>query len=158
MAEFRDYLAGLGFENVQTYVQSGNAVFTSDLADCEAVRAKASEGLLAAFGFQPQIMVLTAGELREAIRANPYPLAVSEPTSLHLGFMQSEPAQTAIELLKLKPNAGEQWTVMGKLFYLHSPLGMGKSVLAPFIERTLKVPVTMRNWNTVIALAEMAGQ
>ena len=158
MAEFRAFLGSLGFGHVETYVQSGSAVFTSELGDCASVRRQIADAFHPKFGFVPKIMVLTAEDLNQAIFNNPFPEAEAEPAKLHFGFMQETPDSGAIELLKSKPNAGEQWRVIGAVFYLYSPLGMGKSVLAPFIERTLKVPITMRNWNTVVALAGMVGE
>jgi uncharacterized protein (DUF1697 family) len=156
MQAFRDYLNGLGFEDVRTYVQSGNAVVNGPLENPQLVRERVAERFAAAFGFQPQIMVLTADSLSAAIAGNPFPDAEQAPTTLHLGFMQGQPTPEAIEALKSKPHAGEEWRVVAEVFYLHAPLGLGKSVLASFIERTLKVPLTMRNWNTVTALEAMA--
>jgi uncharacterized protein (DUF1697 family) len=109
MADFRGYLCSLGFTNVSTYVQSGNALVSSELPDAKEVRERVAEGFEAAFGFLPQIVVLTAEELKAAIAGNPFPEAQAAPTTLHLGFMQGAPSLEAIERLKTKPHAGEQW-------------------------------------------------
>ena len=99
MAEFRAFLGGLGFGHVETYVQSGNAVFTSDFGDCASVRTQIADAFQSKFGFVPSIMVLTAKDLNQAIFNNPFPEAEAEPAKLHFGFMQETPAPGAIEML-----------------------------------------------------------
>ena len=45
----------------------------------------------------------------------------------------------------------------GDVLYLHAPDGLGKSKFAEILPRTLKVPGTMRNWRSVLALAALIG-
>ncbi len=155
MADLRAMLASLGFEDVQTYIQSGNAVFTA------TVEQGALQGLIEAafvkrFGFAVPIIVISSESLTAAIAANPFGHALDDPTKLHLGFMAAEPSAEAVALLKTKPHSGEAWQIIGQCFYFHTPAGMGISKLFPYIKRTLKVAVTFRNWRTVEAVRGMA--
>ena len=150
MAELRVILTDLGAEAVETYIQSGNAVYRGKL-EAEAI-AKAIE---AAHGFRPQVMLLSAAALAKAIRGNPFREAEDEPKTLHLHFLGG-PSKADPTIFADKSNGIERWHLDGRLFYLHSPGGLSKSKLAPRVERLLGVPVTARNWATVTKLAAMA--
>lgn len=154
MADLRAMLMGLGFEGVQTYIQSGNAVFISGLGQ-GALQGLIEAAFVTRFGFAVPIIVISGEALTAAVAANPFAHAMDDPAKLHLGFMAAEPSAEAVAILKTMPHSGEVWQISGKRFYLHTPAGMGASKLFPFIERTLKVAVTFRNWRTVEALREM---
>jgi uncharacterized protein (DUF1697 family) len=156
MADLRTLMSGMGFGNVRTYIQSGNVVFTAAEENPESVQMKLETGVSDRFGFAVKVMVLTAADILKAVAGNPYTAITDDPAKLHLGFMANEPDTAALEALKSKPQGTDQWTSMDQFFYLYAPDGMGKSVLAPFVERTLKAPVTFRNWRTVLTLKEMA--
>ena len=156
MADFRAFLTGLGLENVETYIQSGNAVFGSALPK-GAIHKLVSEAFPARFGFAPKMMIVTGQELAEAIDGNPFTGPAIDPARLHLGFMAEEPAKSALEKIAAKPRDREEYQIAGRVFYLHSPDGVGKSKFFEGLERMLKVPVTFRNWRTVLALGEMVG-
>ncbi len=157
MADLRALLTGLGFANVQTYIQSGNVVLTADEESCEAIGLQIETAVADRFGFAVKVMVLTAADIINAVRANPYATITDDLAKLHIGFMTTEPDHASLEALSSKAQGNDQWSVMARFFYLHAPDGMGKSVLAPFVEKTLGVPVTFRNWRTLIALREMAS-
>jgi uncharacterized protein (DUF1697 family) len=59
-------------------------------------------------------------------------------------------------MLKAKEAGREEWRIVDGTLYLHTPDGFGKSVLGGIVERVLKVPMTARNWNTVLALGALA--
>lgn len=155
MADLRAAMTGAGFDNVRTYVQSGNIILES-AGPTETVRKTLEAVIAARFVFETMAVVVSLPELDAAIEANPFALEASEPTHVHLGFMTGNPDEDAVEALRGKPQGEDAWRISGRYFYLHTPVGMGKSRLAPFIERTLKTPVTFRNWRTVLTLAEMA--
>lgn len=154
MADLRVMLEGLGFGDVQSYIQSGNAVFSSGLEQ-GALQELIEAAFVTRFGFAVPIIVISSEALAAAIAANPCAHALDDPTKLHLGFMATEPSAEAVERLKTKPHTGEEWQIIGCYFYFHTPAGMGTSKLFPYIERTLKVAVTFRNWRTVEAVRGM---
>ncbi len=156
MTDLRAMLVGLGFEDVQTYIQSGNAVFSSGLEQ-GALQGLIEAAFVKRFGFAVPIIVISSEALTAAVAANPFVDAVGDPTKLHLGFMAAESSEAAVAHLKTKPHSGEEWQIIGQNFYFRTPAGMGTSKLFPYIERTLKVAVTFRNWRTVEAVKGMAG-
>jgi uncharacterized protein (DUF1697 family) len=157
MADFRAFLTGFGFENVETYIQSGNAVFSSPKSIDEAQKL-VSAAFPARFGFLPKMMLLTAVELAAAIAGNPFAARDADPARLHAGFMDWEPDAEALARVAAKARLSEEYEIRGRVFYLFTPDGLGESKFAASIERTLKVAVTFRNWRTVLALGEMASR
>jgi uncharacterized protein (DUF1697 family) len=154
MADFRAFLAGLGFQKVETYIQSGNAVFSSPKSVGEAHKL-VSESFSASFGFLPKMMLLTADDLAAAMAENPFGARDADPARLHLGFMADAPDAGAPARIAARARTSEEYEIRGRVFYLLTPDGLGKSKFAEGIERGLKVAVTFRNWRTVLALSEM---
>lgn len=153
MAEFREMLAGMGFGEVRTYIQSGNAVFESDLA-APVLETMIRDGVAARFGFSPETFVLTAAEIAAAVADHPFEGA--EPKLVHVVFLRATPApdEAALRALALP---GDGWHIGPHRFTLHTPGGYGTSRLAEKLPRLLPAPMTARNLRTVAALAAMAG-
>lgn len=146
-----------GGHDVKTYIQSGNAVFESSKKD----RIKLSEQLACEIekgrGFKPHVLVLGLDAIAAAIANNPFPEAEAEPKNLHLGFLSSGPQNPNLAKLEDIRSQSERFRLIGSVFYLHAPDGVGRSRLAAASERLLGVPMTDRNWNTVCKLREMAS-
>ncbi len=155
MAELRELLGDLGLQDAQTYIQSGNAVFNSDKQGTSPLAKRIQEAIDERYGFKPTTLVLTREEFEDAITSNPFPEGKTEPKSLHLYFLESPPQEVDLEKLEEVKKSNERFALLGKVFYLHAPDGIGRSKLAERIERVLKVSVTARNWRTVNKIAEM---
>ncbi len=156
MDDLRILLRGLGFGNAQTYIQSGNVVFTANEANHAGLSQRIEAAVEERFGFFVNVIILTVAEICEAVNSNPFNFAAHDPSKFHLGIMSAQADDSAVENLRTKPQGSDQWSVLNKFFYLYTPDGIGKSVFSPFVERTLKVPVTFRNWRTILTIIEMA--
>ena len=155
MQELRDMLASLGCENVQTYIQSGNAVFR--IAKDPAILA--DEIVVAiddSFGFRPGLLILKLDAFRAIAAANPYRAAEATPAQLHVSFLTETPTDPDIESLERLRSASESFELANGAFYLHAPDGIGRSKLAARVEKALGVEATGRNWRTVSKLLELA--
>jgi uncharacterized protein (DUF1697 family) len=151
MAEFRALLAGLGLGRAATYIQSGNAVFETDLA-APVLEPMIRDAVAARFGFAPETFVLTADEIAAALTDHPF--AAAEPNRVHVFFLRETPApdDAALRALALP---GDGWHVAPRRFTLHTPGGIGTSKLAEKLPKLLPVPMTARNLRTVAALHGM---
>ena len=156
MAELRAWLEKLGFSGVQSYVQSGNIVFRAEEGDAASLMTAIEDAFEKKWGFHSRIMVRDWQWLEGMVAANPYPDLADEPKKLHLYVLEREPTAEEEKRLADKCTGPEEFTVRGDAFYLKAPDGLGKSVFANLIPRTLKVPGTARNWRTVLALLDMA--
>jgi uncharacterized protein (DUF1697 family) len=157
MADLKEAIAGLGFGDVKTYLQSGNLVFRAPKAGDDTMAARISTAIAEHSKLDVHVLIRTAGEWDEVINSNPFPRAVELPKTLHALILDKQPEQARIEDLQSKAFGREEWKIIGGTLYLHTPDGMGKSELGNSIERRLKVPMTGRNWNTVLALRELAA-
>lgn len=157
MAELKSFFEGLGFDDVATYVQSGNVVFRAAKGDAAKLTGELEAAFEKKWGFNSRIMVRGAGWLERLVRNNPYPEVAGEPTKLHAYALEREPTAEEAKRLAEKCTGPERFEIKGDVLYLHAPDGLGKSVFANLIGRTLKVPGTARNWRSVLALHDLAG-
>jgi uncharacterized protein (DUF1697 family) len=156
MVDLVEILEGLGADNVKTYIQSGNAVFTLDENEISRFAEKISSEVKKRRGFAPKVLVLTSAELEQVMVENPFPDAEADPGSLHVGFLAEPPKNVNLEKLESLKAESEQFQLTQKAFYLYAPDGMGRSRLAAAVEKTLGVEITDRNWRTVCKIREMA--
>lgn len=156
MKDWRESLAALGLDNPRTYIQSGNAVFESD-RPAESLPDLITGDIGARFGFTPVCHVLSLEQVRVARQACPY---VSEGEDghkqVHLIFIKDEMKTYDPDGLAALATQGEQFHMGDVVFYLNTPQGFGKSVVAEKLPRFLKAELTARNLRTVDALIELA--
>jgi uncharacterized protein (DUF1697 family) len=151
MAELRELFESLGYADVHTYIQSGNLLFSAPRSPKPAVLESAIQGR---FGLAVDVMLRSGAELQRVVEGNPFPDA--DRSRLHVGFMGTKPTAAALASLDRDAFLPEQSAVAGREVYLHLPDGMARTKLPAYVLRQLKVPATMRNWNTVTKLAELA--
>jgi len=156
MKELVEVLSGLGARSIKTYIQSGNAVFVGPGAGTVSLSAKISRGIKKRRGFEPHVLLLGLKDLERVIKNNPFPEALAEPATLHAGFLAAAPKKPDLQALEAIKSPSERFQLIGKVFYLHAPDGIGKSKLAANAERLLGVAMTDRNWRTVGKIWEMA--
>lgn len=157
MRDLVQLLEGLGLVKVKTYIQSGNVVFQSERTDREALSTEISRAIHDSHGFAPAILLLDAQELQAAVTANPFPEGEAEPKSLHLFFLEAAPQAPNLDALAALQAANERFALLGKVFYLHAPDGIGRSKLAQNAGKGWQVAITARNWRTVTQLLEMVN-
>ena len=155
MQTLRDILTACGCEDVQTYIQSGNAVFSSAVAASE-LAATIKLAIDERFGFAPQVLLLTADRFAAIAAANPFTDAESNPKSLHVSFLTEQPAAPNLDALDDLKVESERFSLQNDAFYLCAPDGIGRSKLAAKVERHLGVATTSRNWRTVSKIIELA--
>lgn len=159
MAELRDVLEEEGFEEVQTYLRSGNVAFRSDHADRGRLRGHLEDMLAGAFGFDIPLVLVDAGELAAVVESNPYlETAAADPTKVHVTFLERALPRSAWDSLAGEDFGEEEFVVGERWLYMHLPHGMGRASLPAALDRvTRPVVVTTRNWRTVLRLAELVG-
>lgn len=152
----REALTDDGFQDVATYINSGNAIVGSDKG-AAAVAERIAAIARARFGFSKDIMVVQQGEWARLVRENPFPEAEPAPTTLHAFTLASPPDERAVTALQAMVSGRERLAARGRFVYFHSPDGFGISKLPPRLEKTLNVAATARNWRTVLKLDALAA-
>ncbi|MBS3652224.1 DUF1697 domain-containing protein [Pseudaminobacter sp. 19-2017] len=154
-APLREALSAAGFENVATYINSGNAVVRTSLGRDEVISSVA-QICRDKFGFTKAIHAPTLEEWTDLIAKNPFPHAVAVPKFLHAAVLAEGPAEESIEAVQAFAADGEGFAVIGKVAYIHTPDGFGTSKLAEKFDRLIGVENTARNWNSVLKLRDLA--
>jgi uncharacterized protein (DUF1697 family) len=157
MKKLTEVLMSMGCAEVKTYIQTGNVVIEHQEINQTKLSAKIADEVEKSFGFKPHVLVLTLDEFTQSARQNPFTKAELEPKSLHLFFLYQTVQSVDLKELFLLKKPSESFELIGQVFYLHAPEGIGRSKLAAKVEKHLGVPTTARNWNTVQKLLGLAG-
>jgi uncharacterized protein (DUF1697 family) len=151
----REKLAGLGFENVATYINSGNAIVRSRMGRKKVI-ATIARLCRAHFGFDKAIFAPTLAEWDALIARNPFArVAASAPTTVHAALLDRAPQAEDVKRVRACAVKDEAIVVIQGVAYLHTPHGFGRSKLAKNFDQWIGVTNTARNWNTVLKLAKL---
>jgi uncharacterized protein (DUF1697 family) len=162
MEHLRGMLAGLGFADVRTYLQSGNALFSAQGAP-DSLAAAIERAVSEATRLPVSVIVRTPAQLRHVIAANPFLKeapgeAKALHKTLHVTFLAGAASKAGVVALDKIQAGGDRWQVAGAEVYLCCLNGYARSKLNnAALERALGVRATTRNWNTVTALCAMAA-
>ena len=164
MADLKQALAGQGFGQIKTYLQSGNVVFYSS-EPAAAVAAKIEAVLTAQFAFSTPVVLRTAAEMQTLAAAKPFTDAAMAQAALQSGDAESyyvqlcaaPPPQEVLAALQALQTGGAQLHLAGSDLYLLLPSGIRNTKLAQ--KATQLVPVaTVRNFKTIRAVAALTAR
>lgn len=160
MDELRASLAKLDYNNVQTYIQSGNIIFESSQEDQELLQDEIHQNIFATFGFKVPVLVRSGVDWMSTYTGNPFVNNRNEDINkLYVTILSEEPTDENVEVLSEFHQGPEEFIMEGLNLYLYYPNGAGRSKLDHnTIERKLKVRATSRNWKTVTKLMEMVNE
>ncbi|MCB1060513.1 MAG: DUF1697 domain-containing protein [Calditrichaeota bacterium] len=157
MAVLREVLGKAGFENVRTYIASGNALVDSKLSAKE-IESKVHELIKKHIGPDLVVVVRTAAELQKALDGNPF-IKGYEPSRVFYMFFQTPPSAAAVKELAAQDFGDEEVEIKKNTGYLYIPGSAARSKLSNnFLEKKLGVGSTARNLNTVTKLIELTQQ
>ncbi|MGH9119213.1 MAG: DUF1697 domain-containing protein [Acidimicrobiales bacterium] len=154
MADLRALLEGLGYGEVRTLLQSGNAVFTGT-GPAGKLETSIEREIEKELGLRVTVMVRSAAQLRKIVAANPFAGQTTDPKQLHVVFLSAPPSAASLDALDPDEYAPDEYAVGDRVIYLRLPNGVAGSRF-PW-DRSLNVDTTMRNWNTTTKLAELAA-
>ena len=164
MADLRRVLGELGYHEVATHLQSGNAVFSA-AGKALAVAAAVQDAVRTQLGVDAAVVVRTEQQLAAAIAADPFGEVADDPAKHLLGFFSAKPDPDRLATFRqfldeqqLDPGVAGRQHIADDHCYLWCPRGVLKSPFGTVDwHRRLGVVVTMRNWTTVVRLAEMVS-
>jgi uncharacterized protein (DUF1697 family) len=156
MDALRAMFESAGCTDVQSYIQSGNVVFSHAEADAGTLRAHMEAHLHTALGYAVPTLLRDRAALEKIVACNPFPLDLPDfGKKVYVAFFEKQPSQAAIESIAPFVNELERLVMQDGEGYLYYDAGLGKAKLThAIIERRLGM-ATMRNWNTVTTLLEM---
>ncbi|MEV6859753.1 DUF1697 domain-containing protein [Streptosporangium subroseum] len=156
MADLRALLDGLGHTGVRTHLNSGNAVFAAAEGSPDLIASAIERRITEVLGLTVTVMVRTAGEMRAVVERNP--LEVRDPAKFAVAFLARDPDTEVLASIDPASYAPEEMRVGRRELYMYFPEGLRRPNLPPLLEKRSKMPVTVRNWNTVTRLAALAEE
>ena len=158
MPELRELLTSAGFEDVHTYLQSGNVVLSSD-ASPEQLARECEQRIADRFGLDVEVLVRTHEELAGVVRRDPLGEVAVNPKRYQVSFLSAEPDAEAVRKMAAVTVPPEQFVVIGREAYAWHPEGVARSRLwARLAGPGFGVTATARNWTTVRNLLAMSGK
>ncbi|MEO6051389.1 MAG: DUF1697 domain-containing protein [Pyrinomonadaceae bacterium] len=156
METLRATFESLGFENVKSYINSGNIAFDTAKNHDGKLASKIRDAIQKEFGFDISVMVRTVAEVKEIVVWDPFKGLFESHKDVHIFFLNDELTDEQERFLFEQGNENEKFAVLGRhiacLLKIHltdSAVGKG------FIDKKLKVAATGRNWRTVKMIAEL---
>lgn len=154
MEELRKVFATLGFENIKSYIQSGNVVFETDETDEEKLTEMIGNAVETNF-FKTPVMIRSLEEIKEIQANNPFSGEEFEDKLFHVVFLSEMLSDEKEKLLLSQNKENEKFAVRGRNVYCLLRDGVADSLLGKkFIDNKLKTPATARNWRTVNKILE----
>lgn len=152
MKDLRRLLEALGYSNVRTLLNSGNAVFDVSRPNTSKLAAAIAQAIENSAGLTIGVVVLTQAELSKIVASNPLVSLATDPAKHLVGFVSASK-----KLARLVPLNETDWhseviEVGTKAAYLWCPNGVLESKLTKAIAKTMGVEITTRNWTTVLRL------
>ena len=154
MAPLRQVLVDAGFVDVRTYIQSGNVLARSALTGSQVEKVVHQE-IEKHFGGDIVVLARTSLQVRQIFADNPFKDA--DTAKVYFTILRSRPSEEKIQWLASQRFLPDTFVVTHEAIYIHSPVAYGLTKLNNnFIERTLEVSATTRNYRTMKKLIELS--
>lgn len=160
MEALKTMLENIGFQNVRTYLQSGNVFIDTDEESASKVGFMIKQEIFRVFGHEVPTIVITKEDLELCFKNNPYFKEKDIDTKkLYVAFVSTNLKKENINDLKISQFKPDEASIDGNRIFIKYDIGAGKTRLeGKYIEKKLNVIVTMRNWNTVTNLLAMYSE
>lgn len=156
MERLREICAALGFENVKTYINSGNVIFETRKTSDKQLTEKIEKAIEKKFSLNIKTMVRSISEIEDIIKNNPFDGQFEREKDLHVFFLDEEMPEEKRELLLSNNNENEKYFVRGREIFCHLRVGILDSLMGKdYIGKKLKISATARNWRTVNKIVQI---
>lgn len=159
MSDLSELYKKLGFSDAETYIQSGNVVFSynGDLTD-EEISSNIEAAISENYKFKIPVIIRSVKEILEIQKSNPF---VNEdgfdPSKMSVIFLREKTSREQIIKMSGIDFPPDRYKIKGKEIYIYCPNGFGKTKLyTNFFENKMGVTGTARNWKTVARLLQIA--
>lgn len=159
MDALKKALENIGFQNVHTYIQSGNVFVSTEEENPGKVGLLIRNEIFKTFGHDVPVLVIGKEDLQACLDRN---LFLNEEgvdlKKLYVSFVSSELPENMITQLNLNFIKPDEIQLDGRRIYLKYDTSPAKTKLDnKWIEKSMNVVSTTRNWNTVNKLLELFG-
>ena len=155
METLREVCASIGFQNVKTYINSGNVIFETAKTVDKKLAERTEKAIEKEFALKIKVMVRSLAEIEEIIKNNPFDGQFEDDKDLHVFFLDEQLPQEKRELLLSNNNENEQFALIGREIFCLLRISVLDSLMGKdYIGKKLKVSATARNWRTVNKILE----
>ncbi|MCV9933783.1 DUF1697 domain-containing protein [Flavobacterium sp. LS1R47] len=157
MEALKTTLENIGFQNVQTYIQSGNVFVDTDEDNASKVGFLIKQEIFKVFGHEVPIVVISKEDLEASFKNNPYLKEKdADIKKLYVAFVSIALRSESINDLKISQFKPDEASIDGNRIFIKYAVGAGKTRFdQKYIEKKLNVTATIRNWNTVTQLLKI---
>lgn len=158
MELLREMFSSLGFENVKSYINSGNIIFETAETDDNLLSAKIAAAITATFSFKINVMTRKMAEIENLVKNNPFAGQFENDKDLHVFFLDEDLSNEKRELLLAQANDNEMFVVQPRTIFCLLRISILDSIVGKgLIDKKLKVAATARNWRTVTKIMEISS-
>ena len=155
MKELKSYFEGIGFEDVVTYIQSGNIVFNFQETSHENLKTQIESLILQKFGLQIVAFITQKTALESILENQPFK-NIEDTKQIYFTFLERELTKEETQKLTSNQALPDEYVVSQDVIYINCINGYGKTKLTnTFFEQKLKISATTRNWNTLVKMIEL---
>ena len=161
MEQLRKSFAKLGFKDVETFIASGNVVFSSASRDHLKLARQIETQLEADLGFDVDTFVRTTEEVVAIAKYQPFAAkAIGAAAGFNVGFLSEPLPPASCKALEAMGTGIDAFHANGREWYwLCREKQSNSKVSNGAIEKALKVRSTLRGMNTIVRLAaKVTGQ
>jgi uncharacterized protein (DUF1697 family) len=159
MTDLQALYRKLGYNDAETYIQSGNVIFSSvpDLSPSE-ISSKLERAIRESFNYEITVLIRKVEEIKKLESANPFlKMENFDPSKMAVLFLDQEPSEAQIQKVINIDYPPDKFEIIGSEIFIYCPNGFGKTKLyTNFFERKMDVAGTGRNWRTINKLLEIA--
>lgn len=150
----------LGYNRVQTYIQSGNVLFSTPEKATDKLKHEIETRIHQTFGFEVPVFLLTPDDIQSILENNPFSEETRQhPEQCYVTLLAGVPQEQYSRSTQSLSGGTDLFHIAGNVVYLFCLGGYGKSKLSNnFFEQKLKTGATTRNWKTMVTLAERVNQ
>ena len=157
MAELRALLTKSGFENVQTYIQSGNVILQSSEIQINSIEEQIKKTIYDYFGFEISVLVKTRQDLKRIYDACPF--SEEKKKTSYFVMLHIAPNDELVKIASEKIYEGETYLIINDCLYFYSKKNYGQVKFnMNFFEKKLKTASTSRNYNTMVKLLTLSSE
>ena len=160
MIELRSSFAKMGFKDVETYIQSGNVVFSAKQTNKAKLTALIEKALSEAFSYESKVVVVSASEIERVVAQAPKGFG-KDPAQYRYDVLFVKEPLTSSEALKEIPTAPGIDTIRAgdhALYFRRVVSKADQSKLNKLVQRPVYKNLTIRNWNTTTKLLQMVSK
>jgi uncharacterized protein (DUF1697 family) len=156
MERLVSFFTDAGCKDVQTFIQSGNVLFSAESELADRISSTISESILEEFGYTIPIVTRTADELVSIVRDNPFLPDEQNIKILHVIYLADRPGVSLVAALDPDRSSPDEFHVNNREIYLRCPNGMARTKLTnAYFDSKLSTTSTTRNWRTTLKLLEL---